>query len=272
DLLGRERPPGRGDRRRDRGAGTAPAGPQAGPARGRPRGSLGAAGLRRRRRARAACRGARLLLPRADLARLPGHRAARGGHGAGRRARGRRRAGVPLSQRRLVLWRHGRTAWNDDRRFQGQTDIELDEHGRRQARRTARVLATLPPSVLVSSDLVRARATVAELAVLTELPVAVDPRLRETYAGRWEGLLAHEIEAVDPVTWQAWQAGDAEVRPGGGETRAEVADRAVSAVSDALPQVADDGVLVVGTHGGTARALIGRLLGLPEREWHVLGG
>jgi probable phosphoglycerate mutase len=171
-----------------------------------------------------------------------------------------------------VLWRHGRTSWNDDRRFQGQTDIELDDHGRRQARRTARLLAALPPEALVSSDLARARATADELAVLTGLPVSVDVRLRETHAGRWEGLLAHEIQATDPATWEAWLAGDPAVRPGGGETRAEVADRAVAAVADALPRVSSDGVLVVATHGGTARAVIGRLLGLPELEWHVLGG
>jgi len=171
-----------------------------------------------------------------------------------------------------VLWRHGRTAWNDDRRFQGQTDIELDEHGRRQARRTARLLAALPPAALVSSDLVRAQSTAAELATLTGLPVRLDERLRETFAGRWEGLLAPEIEADDAATWQAWQAGDPAVRPGGGETRAEVADRACAAVADALPHVPTAGVLVVATHGGTARALIGRLLGLPEEEWHVLGG
>jgi glucosyl-3-phosphoglycerate phosphatase len=171
-----------------------------------------------------------------------------------------------------VLWRHGRTSWNDDRRFQGQTDIELDDHGRRQARRTARLLAALPPDALLSSDLTRARATAAELATLTGLPVSVDPRLRETHAGRWEGLLAQEIEATDAPTWQAWLAGDPTVRPGGGETRAEVADRAVAAVDHALPQVRTGGVLVVATHGGTARALIGRLLGLPEAEWHVLGG
>jgi glucosyl-3-phosphoglycerate phosphatase len=171
-----------------------------------------------------------------------------------------------------VLWRHGRTSWNDDRRFQGQTDIELDDHGRRQARRTARLLAALPPDALLSSDLTRARDTAAELASVTGLPVTVDTRLRETHAGRWEGMLAHEIQASDAATWQAWLSGGPGVRPGGGETRAEVADRAVAAVTDALPQVRAGGVLVVATHGGTARALIGRLLGLHEAEWHVLGG
>ncbi len=171
-----------------------------------------------------------------------------------------------------MLWRHGRTSWNDDRRFQGQIDIGLDDHGLRQARRTARLLAALPPTALVSSDLLRARDTAAELAAVTGLTVALDQRLRETNAGRWQGLLAGEIQAADPEGWRAWMAGDPAVRPGGGETRGEVADRACAAVGDALASLPDGSVLVVATHGGTARALIGRLLCLPEHEWHVLGG
>jgi probable phosphoglycerate mutase len=171
-----------------------------------------------------------------------------------------------------VLWRHGRTEWNDRRRFQGQTDIGLDEHGRRQARRSARLLAAMPPTALLSSDLSRAVDTATELAALTGLAVSTDPRLRETHAGRWEGLLAEEIRASDAALWDLWQGGDPQARPGGGETRGEVADRAVSAVGDALAVVPAGGVLVVSTHGGTARALIGRLLGLPEGSWHVLGG
>ncbi len=171
-----------------------------------------------------------------------------------------------------MLWRHGRTDWNERRRFQGQTDIGLDEQGRRQARRSARLLAALPPTSIVSSDLTRARDTAAELAALTGLSVPTDLRLRETHAGRWEGLLAEEIDASDPQLWAAWQAGDPHVRPGGGETRGEVADRATASVQEALAGVPAGGVLVVATHGGTARALIGRLLGLPDGSWHVLGG
>ena len=64
----------------------------------------------------------------------------------------------------MVLWRHGQTAWNVADRFQGSTDVELDEVGLAQAERTARLLASLSPAVLVSSDLARAAATAAELA------------------------------------------------------------------------------------------------------------
>ena len=71
--------------------------------------------------------------------------------------------------RRIVLWRHGQTSWNLERRFQGTTDIELTETGVAQARRAARLLASLKPDAIVASDLQRAAATAAELAALTGL-------------------------------------------------------------------------------------------------------
>ena len=54
---------------------------------------------------------------------------------------------------KLVLWRHGQTEWNVQGRFQGQTDIPLDEVGQQQAERAARLLAALQPSAIFSSDL-----------------------------------------------------------------------------------------------------------------------
>ena len=66
--------------------------------------------------------------------------------------------------RRLVLWRHGRTAWNAEGRAQGQRDVPLDEVGVGQAREAAARLASLRPTAIVSSDLCRAADTAAELA------------------------------------------------------------------------------------------------------------
>src|SRR5690242_19637486 len=84
---------------------------------------------------------------------------------------------------RLVLWRHGQTEWNMQGRFQGQTDIPLDEIGQQQAERAARLLAALQPSAIFSSDLIRAAATAAPLARLTGLTVTLDKDLRERYGG-----------------------------------------------------------------------------------------
>ena len=174
--------------------------------------------------------------------------------------------------RRIVLWRHGRTEWNASARFQGQTDIALDEVGRAQAQAAARLLTGLRPSVVVASDLVRARDTAAELAVLIGVEVEVDPRLRETFAGTWQGRTAAEIAAEDTEAYEAWVAGVPDVRPGGGETRWEVAERTSAALQDALARVEPSGTLVAVTHGGAARTALAMLLGLPAAHWGALGG
>lgn len=170
-----------------------------------------------------------------------------------------------------MLWRHGQTAWNVERRFQGSTDIELTETGVGQARRAARLLAALRPDAIVASDLKRAAATAAELAVLTGLEVAHDAGLRETYAGRWQGLTHEEIIERFGEEYAAWKRGEA-VRRGGGELETEVADRAAPVVQAHADKLPDGGTLVVVSHGGTIRTTIGRLLGLDPRSWEALGG
>ncbi|WP_330300897.1 histidine phosphatase family protein [Streptomyces sp. NBC_00503] len=171
----------------------------------------------------------------------------------------------------MVLWRHGQTSWNLERRFQGSTDIELTEDGVAQARRAARLLASLGPDAIVSSDLRRASATAAELAGVTGLTVTHDEALRETFAGEWQGLTHDEILAKYGEQYAAWKRGEP-VRRGGGELETEVADRAAPVVLEHADRLPPGGTLVVVSHGGTIRTTIGRLLGLDSYSWESLGG
>ncbi|MEV4948592.1 histidine phosphatase family protein [Streptomyces sp. NPDC053755] len=173
--------------------------------------------------------------------------------------------------RRIVLWRHGQTSWNLERRFQGSTDIELTQTGVAQARRSARLLASLKPDAIIASDLKRAAATAGELASLTGHEIAYDSALRETYAGEWQGLTHDEIVARYGEQYAAWKRGEP-VRRGGGELETEVADRAAPVVLEHVDKLPVDGTLVVVSHGGTIRTTIGRLLGLEARHWESLGG
>lgn len=173
--------------------------------------------------------------------------------------------------RRIAIWRHGRTSWNAEQRFQGQTDIELDEIGVAQARRAAAMLASLPPSAIICSDLMRTQQTAEPLVELTGIEPTLDPGLRETFAGEWEGKTRPVLLQEYGEELHRWSA-DPHMRAGVvGETRLEVADRMVDAVDRGLAGIGDDGVLVVVTHGGAARAGIGRLLGLPPEHWAALG-
>ena len=180
-------------------------------------------------------------------------------------------AGRPGRGRRVILWRHGQTSWNVERRFQGSTDVELTGTGVAQARRAAQLLVHLKPDAIVASDLVRAANTAAELAVLTGLEVTPEKGLRETYAGAWQGLTHEEIIARYGDEYAAWKRGEP-VRRGGGELETEVADRAAPVVLRHAEKLPEDGTLVVVSHGGTIRTTIGRLLGLEPHSWESLGG
>lgn len=173
--------------------------------------------------------------------------------------------------RRIVLWRHGRTEWNASRRFQGQTDIPLDDIGIAQARNAAEQLATLRPRRIISSDLQRALVTAQTLGALCNLPVISDSGLRETFAGEWEGLSREEIVRAYGDELAAWAAGS-NLRPGvNGETRTEVAERMLTVINRELEQVGTGHTIVVVTHGGSARAVIAQLIGLPPEHWAALG-
>ncbi|HEY2297093.1 MAG TPA: histidine phosphatase family protein [Jatrophihabitans sp.] len=166
---------------------------------------------------------------------------------------------------KLVLLRHGRTAWNAQRRFQGQSDPPLDEVGRMQAYEIAALISALAPDLLVSSDAARAMQTAEPLAAMTGLELSAEPRFRERSLGHWEGLTRDEVAEKYPDEYADWIAGR-DVSRRGGETRVQVAARAVAAFED-LP---DAPTVVVVTHSATAMALCTALLGL-DQEMHVLG-
>ncbi len=101
---------------------------------------------------------------------------------------------------RLVLVRHGQTDWNLERRFQGQTDIALNELGYRQAQQAAERLQAFAASarqsdpdfswqVIVSSPLLRARQTAEVIASQLGLSLAgIYPGMQERSFGQAEGM------------------------------------------------------------------------------------
>ncbi|KPM54855.1 phosphoglycerate mutase [Frankia sp. R43] len=170
---------------------------------------------------------------------------------------------------RLLLWRHGRTSWNDAGRFQGHANPPLDETGRRQAAAVGPVIRALRPELVISSDLIRCQETAASIG----LPVRADARLREIDLGAWSGLTGSEAAARFPAEDAAWRRGE-DIRRGGGETYVEVAERAFAVLDEVLAEglpVEPSGLVVFVLHGGTARALIGRALGVPPQNWWVFG-
>jgi broad specificity phosphatase PhoE len=164
--------------------------------------------------------------------------------------------------RRLVyIARHGETDWNAANRWQGWTDVPLNDRGRAQARELADRLRSVPIAAVVASDLSRAEETASIVA--TELKVAlvyVDPDLRERGFGVFEGLTRAECEVQHAEAWRAWL--EDRTAPRGGETSDALRARMVAAVGRVAEEVARDdaGALVV-THGAALRAVVAAITG-----------
>ncbi|MDN5725779.1 MAG: histidine phosphatase family protein [Propionibacteriales bacterium] len=175
-----------------------------------------------------------------------------------------------MSATRLILLRHGRTAWNADGRFQGQADISLDDLGRQQAIGAAAALASTPIDHVWASDLERAYETARAVAAEHGLPVQTDVRFREIHVGTWEGLTAADIAERDPESAAAYARGEDVRRSATGENSVEVAAR----VGEGLRSVVEraNGTVLVGIHGMAARLGMCEFLGFPYETWHTFTG
>ena len=166
--------------------------------------------------------------------------------------------------RRIVLLRHGLTAWNAEGRFQGQADTELTETGVLQAKAVAPMLAAYAPSMVRSSDLTRARVTASYVADACGLPVRLDERLREVDVGAFQGLT--HAEAVERHGQGPWDYGAY-----GGESDAETGVRVAAVVSEvatALPEGETAGLV---SHGAAMRTGLLTFLGWPLDQVATLG-
>jgi broad specificity phosphatase PhoE len=163
--------------------------------------------------------------------------------------------------RTVYLARHGETAWNRALRWQGHTDIVLNDSGREQARRLAEAVRPLGISAVAASDLARARETAEIVAQLLGLgPVTLDPDLRERSFGCFEGLTREECAARFPDEWARYRA-DIRLPPPGGEPHAAVVDRMGSGVRRAAALLPDGRAGLLVSHGGAMRALVTSITG-----------
>lgn len=166
--------------------------------------------------------------------------------------------------RRLVLLRHGRTAWNDAGRAQGHTDVPLDDEGEAQAKAVAPVLAALDPVAVWSSDLARAAATARCIAAEAGLEPVLDARLREFDVGpNRQGLTHDEYVAAHPVEHAALVAGDVAAIPGR-ETDEDVLARFLPALSSYADALGEGETGIVVSHGAALRTCVPAFLGWPE--------
>ncbi len=169
---------------------------------------------------------------------------------------------VASDSHRFFLIRHGETDWNREFRYQGSSDIALNDDGLEQARRVAVRLAQIVPARVFASPLMRASRT-AEIIVSHnrgDAKVELLPELREISFGSWEGLTIPEIRELDAETFDKWRLAPFSCVPEGGERFDEIMARARGLAANLVEGGRPGEATFIVAHGGVLRALIAAML------------
>lgn len=165
-----------------------------------------------------------------------------------------------FSLERLVLVRHGETAWNREGRLQGLTDHPLNEAGRLQSLAVAERLRGRDVDAVYTSPLLRAAQTAEAIAAALGRNAVRHDLLRERDVGAWGGLTYADLRDRHAGEWERALAGD-DLPLGGGETKAQVLSRMAQAFAE-IDRRHEGGRVVVVSHGMAIKALVCGLLGL----------
>jgi alpha-ribazole phosphatase len=164
--------------------------------------------------------------------------------------------------KRCYLIRHAQTAWNDENRIQGHSDVPLSPLGERQAQRLAAVFATRHVRGIFTSALQRSQQTARMIAAGNGHGISpiIERELAEMHLGAWEGLTPDEVDARFHNGYQRWRACPSSVVIPEAEPLEAFRERVRRVVSKILASV-DEGEYVIVSHGGVIAALLADALG-----------
>jgi probable phosphoglycerate mutase len=170
-----------------------------------------------------------------------------------------------MHETKLIVVRHGETAWNREKRMQGTTDTPLSDVGQAQARALGRRLCDHDFAALYASDLCRARDTASIIAEHTGRKLITDSRLRERRFGIFEGLTAGEIEERFPEEHARFVSRDPDYEVPGGESARSFAERCLGCLCEIAGRHRGEEVVVV-SHGLVLDSLYRAAQGLGHGE------
>ena len=163
---------------------------------------------------------------------------------------------------RIILARHGETAWNREGRNQGRSPAPLNDKGVRQARNLADALQVFPIRAVYSSPLPRAMQTAGTIGKKLSLPVTPLDGLMEMDLGSVDGLTNKEMQDRFPEIVEGWRNDPSSVRMPSGESLQDAQQRARRALEE-MRQQTPEGHAVAVTHNFVIGVIVLRAMGLP---------
>jgi broad specificity phosphatase PhoE len=156
----------------------------------------------------------------------------------------------------LICVRHGRTAWNALRRFQGQTDIPLDDEGLAQAQALAAHLRDERFDLALASDLTRARTTAEAILGDRDVVLELSPEFREMHFGQWEGLTWDEIVGRWPHLDISGEKVPMHYTAEGGESWDELCARVDAALRVLTTRMGENDRALIVSHAGVMHGIV----------------
>jgi len=161
----------------------------------------------------------------------------------------------------LYLLRHGETDWNVEQRIQGVSDTALNGVGVAQAEALARAMRGRPIARVYASPLSRARRTAEIVARALGVPLAEEAGIAELNQGELEGTAFRQLHETHPGFMALWRSRPARARMPGGETLAELQERAWAAMERFLEAHRGETIAAV-SHNLAIISILCRVLGV----------
>jgi broad specificity phosphatase PhoE len=169
----------------------------------------------------------------------------------------------------VLLVRHGHTRATEEGKLYTDPAAELTDAGREQSRAVGLWLREQRPDVLLSSTSKRVFTSAEIIGEILKMPPIAVPGLDEWHVGEWDGRAYIDIKAEHPELYKAWSSDPIANRPPGGESIADVCERAQKKLAQLLHENAGKKVALI-THAGIIRSFLVHALGMPlVNFWRV---
>ncbi|KAJ50328.1 alpha-ribazole phosphatase [Clostridium tetanomorphum] len=159
----------------------------------------------------------------------------------------------------IYLVRHGETENNFKKVYYGKLDVELNDNGKEQIKKTKQKLNNIKFSLIYTSCMKRAIQTAEILVDNKDYIFIQDKRINEMDLGEFEGKGYEEIKTNYLLEWQRWSEDWKNFAPPKGESYVEFYGRVKSFIEDII-KTKDDNILIV-THGGVIKSILAYILG-----------
>jgi len=172
---------------------------------------------------------------------------------------------------RIYLIRHGETEWNKVRRFQGRSNLPLNEAGRKQVSALASALKNIPLTAIYTSPLIRAIETARRIKVFhPSTPMFEHNGLVEMDLGEFDGMNVQDWAEQYPDFRKAWNENPASVRIPGGESLKEVQDRAKKTLECITGIYPPDATILISSHNFVNLTILCHILKIPLNRFRDL--